>query len=714
MGASNSGKRKTESSFISIKDNDLKDIAKSVGKITIGKTSGTGFFIDLSKNEKKFTFLITNQHLIEEENNEPKKKIEFIYNNNNDKLELELDKDKRLIYNFKGEIGIDSTVVEILPDDKVLEDLFLKTELIYIDHRNELKDKEIYIIQFPEEKEKELKYSEGKILSILNTEFTHNATTLESSSGSPIILKNTKKIIGIHKKGNINNKENYGDFLYPIIKILEEKKKPKNSDTIVSNQIYMNNSSIKEKIDKIVNRCIKDDEIYSNIMSDYFTKGIAKTCFFLVSLQIIPYVKENELKTNFEKNIKRIIYCINNEIKPGLIIYDVLSCIYGSFYGDVLGSFCELSDYDKNNHNKIFKQIPAFGGQIGQLTDDSEMAMSFAYAIMDNPSKETIDVNYLFFYYGAWFKSDPLDIGNATKKALEKFDFNKYHPKKLAFNNIASNINSENIFSLSNGFLMRKSTFIVWLFYRFYGEINKTFNEIMDTEPLLNLYKKIKDLSHIDNQCTHPNVEADIASSFYCIMALGTLCKLRANNILYKLECLCQNEYFKTKGEENEKKFGNFFLENLNAFKSKGFDFYKFFGDKQSPHCVNDKTRGWYGHAFKLVIYYLLNYENYEEKTGFETIMNEICDLGGDTDTNCCIVGGIIGPIFGIENFGKNFKTTLELIPQNRDIYSMALMIPYILYLEKSNKNDELIKNEKYFLQTILTLLYYKIDLDFS
>lgn len=94
--------------------------------------------------------------------------------------------------------------------------------------------------------------------------------------------------------------------------------------------------------------------------------------------------------------------------------------------------------------------------------------------------------------------------------------------------------------------------------------------------------------------------------------------------------------------------------------------------------------------------------------------MKEICDLGGDTDTNCCIVGGVIGPIFGIENFGKNFKITLELIPTNRDIYSIALMIPYIIYLEKSNKDDELIKNEKYFLKTILTLLYDKIDLDFS
>ena len=716
MGSSNGGKNKkrSESFFTSIEDNVLKEIAKSVGKLTIGKTSGTGFLVNLSKKEIKFTFLITNQHLIEEENKDAKKKIEFSYNNNKDKLELELDKDKRFIYNFKGDIGIDVTVVEILPDDKVSEDLFLKKEKIFTDNRDELKDKEIYIMQFSDEKKKELKCSEGKIISILNKEFTHNATALDSSSGSPIILKSTKQILGIYKNGSTNNKENYGDLLYPIIAILEDKKKPKNSDINVPNQVNTNNSSIKEKIDQVVNKCIKSDEIYSNIMSDYFTNGIVKTCFFLVSLHILPYIKENELKNNFEKNIKRIIYCINNEIKPGLVIYDVLSCIYGAFYGDVLGSFCELSEYDKNNHNKIFKQIPSFGGQIGQITDDSEMAMSFAYAIMDNPSKESIDVNYLYFYYGAWFKSEPLDIGNATKKAFQKFDFKQYHPKKSGFKNIETNIYDNNFFSLSNGFLMRKSTFIAWLFYRFYGEINKAFNEIMDTEPLLNLYKKIKDLSHIDNKCTHPNPEADIASSFYCIMALGTLCKLRANNILYKLEGLCQNEYFKTKGDENEKKFGEFFLENLNTFKSKDFDFYKFFGDKQSSHCVNDKTRGWYGHAFKLVIYYLFNYEKYEGGTGFEDIMKEICDLGGDTDTNCCIVGGVIGPIFGIENFGKNFKITLELIPTNRDIYSIALMIPYIIYLEKSNKDDELIKNEKYFLKTILTLLYDKIDLDFS
>jgi len=471
------------------------------------------------------------------------------------------------------------------------------------------------------------------------------------------------------------------------------------------------NNNIKEKIEQVVNRCIEDD-IYSSIMSDYFDKGIVKNSFCLESLEILPHLNEKQLKKNFEENIKRIIYCINNEIKPGLILHNVLSCIYGAFYGDILGSFCEFAPYNKNNHKKIFKQKPVFGGQIGQVTDDSEMAMSMAFAIMDNPSKETIDVNYLYFYYGAWSKSGPLDIGNTTQNAFKKFDFKNCHPKKSGFKNVEYDLYDNNFESLSNGFLMRKSTFIAWLFYRFYGEINKAFNEIKDTKPLLNLYEKIKELSRIDNKCSHPNAEADVASAFYCIMALGALFKLRPNNILFKLECLCQNEYFNK--DDIDKNFKNFFLHHLNLFKSNNFNFDFYFGSTQSNSCVNTKGIGWYGHAFKLVIYYLLNYEKYEEKTGFEDIMKEICNLGGDTDTNCCIVGGIIGPIFGMQNFGKNFQISLGLIPQNRDMYSIPLMVLYIMYLQKSNKNDELIKNERYFLQTILTLLYDEIDIDLS
>ena len=39
------------------------------------------------------------------------------------------------------------------------------------------------------------------------------ASTKKGSSGSPIFLKDGIKVIGIHKSGNKNNSENYGDFI---------------------------------------------------------------------------------------------------------------------------------------------------------------------------------------------------------------------------------------------------------------------------------------------------------------------------------------------------------------------------------------------------------------------------------------------------------------------------------------------------------------------
>jgi ADP-ribosylglycohydrolase len=477
----------------------------------------------------------------------------------------------------------------------------------------------------------------------------------------------------------------------------------------------MDANNIKVKIDQVINKCINDEEIYLNIITDFFTQGINKNSASLVSLQILPYIKDKYLPDNFKKNIKKIVNSIKNEIKPNLLIYRVLSCIYGAFYGDALGAFCEFSKYSKDNHKKIFKVTPYFGGEKGQVTDDSEMAMSFAYAIMDTPSKEILDSNYLYFYYGAWSKSNPRDIGHSTKKALAKFNFNQFLPKRDGFKNIEAEIYQNNYKALSNGFLMRKSTFIIWLYYRFYGEINKALKEDKNSQPLFDLYIKIKELSHVDNRCTHPNPETDIISSFYCIMGLGVLFlnEMRPNYILDKLENLWKNELLK-KGNEIEKNISKYFISCLNTFNDKKFDFYKYFGDINSPNCVSKKDMGYYLHAFLLTIYYLLNYDKYEKKTGYTDIMDQICDLGGDTDTNCCIVGGIIGPIFGMSNFGSNFYSSLDLIPQKRYIYSIALMVPYIMYLKKSNEHSSLIKNDRYFLKTILTLLYYDFEVNLA
>ena len=475
----------------------------------------------------------------------------------------------------------------------------------------------------------------------------------------------------------------------------------------------MSNNDIKQIIENTLKAC-SDPEIYSNVMKDFFTKGIEKPSIILKSLGTnLPNLKEKEIKNNIEKNIEKIKSFIFKEL-TGLDLYKALSCIYGAFFGDALGAFCEFTKYSDKNYRAIFNKTPVFGGEKGQVTDDSEMSMSFAYAIMDNPLKEDIDVNYLYFYYGAWSKSNPVDIGNTTKKAFSKFDFQEFNPKNKKFESVEKFIIDSNKNSLSNGFLMRKSTFIVWVYYRFYGDVNKAFSGINNNKLLIELYEKIKKLSNIDNKCTNPNHEADAVSAFYCLFVLGALVGLRSIGIIDKIVTLCKDSYFQKKEEDNPDKYVcKFITFFVDKFKENNFNHIKFFGDKDSKGCINDKQIGWYGHSFKLTLYYLINFELYE-KNPFRTIMDEICNFGGDTDTNACIVGCVIGPLVGMKNFGDKFDKVISLIPKNRAIYSILLMVPYVFYLKYSNRNDKFIKDVHYFLRTILTLIYDTFDLDYT
>ena len=477
---------------------------------------------------------------------------------------------------------------------------------------------------------------------------------------------------------------------------------------------------INEKISIIMTKC-NDLQIYSNIMQDLFTNGIFKPSTILASLLILPELKEKQLKDNFTKNNYKIISFIKELIKlknpqnPGLDIYQVLSCIYGAFLGDAMGAFCEFSKPDMNNSKKIFKLYnTVIGGVKGQVTDDSEMALSMAYAIMDITKKEELITDYIYFYYGAWFKSDPLDNGTTTKNAVELFDFAQFHPLLNNFKNIEMKIINENIESLSNGFLMRKSPFIAWFYYRFYDTINQTFSKIDNIDDLFVLYQKIKELSKADNRCTNPNDEVNVVSGFYCLMALMAIYGLNSNLIIDRICSLCNHHYFK-QNQRIEKFVSDTILYYVSYYKTKNFDFYKTFGDLQSKENVY-KHMGYYLHAFKLTLYYLcqfdvIEYQHIERK--YKTIMNQICNLGGDTDTNCCIVGTIIGPLIGMANFGNEFYKMLELVPPNREIYSVSLVLLFIVYLKKSNRDEKLLQNDKYFLQQILTMLYGNIELNY-
>ncbi len=236
-------------------------IVKSICKIETNSGNASGFLIKFPPKYSPFYCLMSNEHVIEKEMIKNKAKIKIHFDNRNQSREINLT-NNRIIKEFTNENdinSIDATVVQILPSDEISKEYFLEPNLDYLDNFNGLKSKEIVILQYPSLEEKDgikknygilgLCFSGGIIEDISKFKLFHTATTYHGSSGSPIFLKNTGKVIGIHaaaagiKKKNKNNNNdddddeilpNRGYLMGPIYKRIKKLSKNKfklNKDT---------------------------------------------------------------------------------------------------------------------------------------------------------------------------------------------------------------------------------------------------------------------------------------------------------------------------------------------------------------------------------------------------------------------------------------------------------------------------------------------------
>ena len=224
-------------------DLNMQEVLKSVCKIIYNKNIGSGFLIKLFINVKQIFCLMTNQHVVTKEMIESKAIINVKYNYEKKWIQIKLDEKERFIkYNKK----LDVTIVEILPNDYVKDKYFLIPNINYnMDYVN----KDIYIVQFPEGKY--LSYSIGKITDIYDYELVHDASTKPGSSGSPIVLKGSTEVLGIHKQGNKDKKLNYGTFIHSFIKEL-------NNNNIKSINSIPNNKKVYENGDYYIGEMLNN------------------------------------------------------------------------------------------------------------------------------------------------------------------------------------------------------------------------------------------------------------------------------------------------------------------------------------------------------------------------------------------------------------------------------------------------------------------------
>lgn len=231
---------------------------------------------------------------------------------------------------------------------------------------------------------------------------------------------------------------------------------------------------------------------------------------------------------------------------------------------------------------------------------------------------------------------------------------------------------------------MRISPLVAWYYYRNKEKIKVALSS-KNSKQYYELYSNIKEESKKDNEETHSNPEVYTASALFIFIALCAISGYTANEVLEKLNLLLESF-----GWFTESTLKNFVKHHLESFSSRKFNKEEFFKS------VSESRIGNYDKGFKLTLYYLYFFDSIkEEKTEmgeyskYRVIMNEICNCGGDTDTNAAIVGTVIGPLIGFNNFGKDLDILLEYVPRERFFYSTSLIYYYMKYLEDSNKETE-------------------------
>ena len=196
------------------------------------KGSGTGFFIQLND----YKCIMTNYHII---STDLINQIIYIKLYNNKALQIKL-KEEYIKFFRK----LDITIIELDYIESInnyIKDVyFLDYDSNYNKGYKQYLDLDIFTLQYPSE---DIEVASGKLIQISKEfEFKHNIDTDYGSSGSPIILFNTLKVIGIHKNGLLNEKINFGTFIGEIFKYNKFKKL--NNNISININVMMNNNNM--------------------------------------------------------------------------------------------------------------------------------------------------------------------------------------------------------------------------------------------------------------------------------------------------------------------------------------------------------------------------------------------------------------------------------------------------------------------------------------
>ena len=330
---------------------------------------GTGFFIKINYKSSLMPALITNNHVLSKEDLETDEFITISLNNEKEFKQIKIDDSRRYFIDKERDITLIEIKEEIDNINNFLEiDDKLNNE--YILYKDIYLENSIYIINYP--KGNNLKLSCGLIINIKKEKIKHTCSTENGSSGSPILLLNNNKVIGIHIGSYREDTKNFNiglfikSFIDEInknedlkIKLTKFNEKFKNQIEEKDNFIkekYKNENPLKRKEKKYneikINRMILKYDIKQNdknikIFGKKFVENNRKKCKIYVE-GIVQELREIVFVNESMRNKRHLTV----ELIETETIID-MSYLFGGDYFDGCKSLISIEELDNWNTIKV-------------------------------------------------------------------------------------------------------------------------------------------------------------------------------------------------------------------------------------------------------------------------------------------------------------------------------------------------------------------------
>lgn len=304
------------------------------------------------------------------------------------------------------------------------------------------------------------------------------------------------------------------------------------------------------------------------------------------------------------------------DMKNNPIIPDNLSpsqsagygAVLGALTGDAAGGVLEFLGR-KPSRADVDRALGMPGGGVfnlapGQVTDDGELTLCLLRALADRNGE--YDSDLVARYYVDWAYSEPFDVGMATGSALRVNGYEYSSSSQLVFKAAAES----NKGSKANGALMRITPLAVA-------------SAKLSEEDAVRWAKA-------DARMTHPHITCTEVNAAY-VLAIRHLI-LNAGDS----EGAITVAYNYLQASSNE---ASEWLEDALE------------GNLPDAH----PQAGYVRIAFTYAFYHL------KQRSSFRSALSDTLLRGGDTDTNACIVGGLIGAYRGVSNL-VNSEASRKLI----------------------------------------------------